>query len=78
MDMQTRKLNAIEYLIGIQDEEVLKKIEQTISKSKVAKEKEYKPFTQKELVLRASESNKDYKAGRVKTQQQLEEESENW
>jgi len=30
MNLQTRKLNMIEYLIGLQDEKVLKTIEATI------------------------------------------------
>ena len=34
MDIQTRKLRAIEFLIGITDDSVLSKIELTIQKSK--------------------------------------------
>ena len=34
--------------------------------------------TKKQLIARAEKSNKDYLAGKVKTQGQLEKESENW
>ncbi len=74
MDLQTRKLNAIEYLIGLQDERIFRKIESTIQEIK----KNLKPFTQKQLIERAKRSNDDYLAGKFKTQDQLEKESENW
>jgi len=41
-------------------------------------EKALKPFTQKQLIARAKQSTKDYLAGKVKTQEQVEKESENW
>jgi len=74
MDLQTRKLNAIEYLISIQDEKVLSKIESTIIENQKQQKKirELKPFTQKQLINRAKRSNRDYLAGKVKTQEQLE------
>ncbi|MFO8021798.1 MAG: hypothetical protein R6U65_04965 [Perlabentimonas sp.] len=78
MDLQTRKLNAIEYLIHLQDEDVFKKIEDTIFKAKDVTEKEFKPFTEKQLIERARKSNKDYLAGNYKTQEQLEIESQKW
>ncbi|MDX9771602.1 MAG: hypothetical protein RBT19_14665 [Tenuifilaceae bacterium] len=78
MDLQTRKLNAIEYLIHLQDEEVFKKIEETIFKTKSDREKSFKPFTEKQLIERAKKSNKDYFAGKYKTQEQLEQESQKW
>lgn len=78
MDLQTRKLNAIEYLIHLQDEEVFKKIEETIFKTKDVSEKSFKPFTEKQLIDRARKSNKDYLAGKYKTQEQLEKESQKW
>ncbi len=78
MDLKTRKLNAIEYLIGLQDEKVLSKIEATILQSKKDRESELKPFSQRQLLERAKKSNKDYTSGKVKTQEELEIESENW
>lgn len=80
MDLQTRKLNAIKYLISLQDEKAFSKIESTIMESQNPQEvrKDLKPFTQRQLLARAKQSNKDYQAGRFKTQEQLEKESESW
>jgi hypothetical protein len=78
MDLQTRKLNAIEYLIHLQDEDMFKKIEETILKTKNVREKAFKPFTEKQLIERARKSSKDYLAGKYKTQEQLEKESQKW
>lgn len=79
MDLQTRKLNAIGYLINLQDEKIFHKIETTIIENQtIDKKKELKPFTQKQLIERAKRSNKDYLAGKYKTQDQLELESEKW
>ena len=80
MDVQTRKLKAIEYLIGLQDEKALKKIESTIvevQKQQTIK-RNVKPMTQEQLIERAKRSTSDYLSGRYKTQEQLEQESENW
>lgn len=78
MDLQTRKLNAIRYLINLQDEKIFKKIEATIYTFKSQEETKLTPFTGKQLVDRAKLSNEDYLADRFKTQEQLELESENW
>lgn len=78
MDLQTRKLNAIEYLIHLQDEDVFKEIEEVIYKTKDFREKALKPFTEKQLIERARKSNKDYLTGKYKTQEQLEKESQKW
>ena len=78
MDLQTRKLNIIEYLIGLQDDEVFSKIESAIFGNKKPDTQKVKSLTQKNLIDRANRSNEDYKAGKIKTQDQLEKESENW
>lgn len=78
MDLQTRKLNAIEYLIHLQDENEFKKIEETIFKTKNIREKALKPLTKEQLIERANKSNKDYLAGKYKSQEQLEIESQKW
>ena len=79
MDLQTRKLNAISYLITLQDEKVFNKIESTILENQLMDTgKGIKPFTKKELINRAEQANKDYLAGKFKTQEQLESESKNW
>ncbi len=78
MDLQTRKLNAIGYLISLQDERIFNKIEVTINSVKAQKTATLKPLTKKQLVDRAKKSNEDYSAGRFKSQDQLEIESESW
>lgn len=78
MDLQTRKLNAIGYLINLQDEKVFTKIEATIDSIRNQKDAGLRPFTKKQLIDRANQSNQDYLSGRFKSQEQLELESENW
>ena len=77
-DLQTRKLNAIGYLINLQDEKEFAKIEATIDSTRTQKNSTLKPFTKKQLIDRAKQSNQDYLAGKFKSQEQLEIESENW
>lgn len=80
MDVQTRKLKVIEYLIGLHDEKILKKIESAIlefQKQQTIRQ-QVKPMTQEQLIERAKRSSSDYLSGRTKTQEQLEQESENW
>ncbi len=78
MNIQTRKLNAIEYLIHLQDEEVLNKIEEEIQKNIAISRKIVKPFSENELLQRAIKSNEDYLSGNFKSQEQLEIESTKW
>lgn len=78
MDLKIRKLNAIEYLIGLQDEKVFSRIEAMILQSKKDSERELKPLSQRQLLERARKSNKDYSSGKIKTQEELEIESESW
>jgi len=80
MDLQTRKLKAIEYLVGVQDENVLSRIESTIVEAKKQQmlTRNNKPFTQEQLVERANRSMQDYRTGKCTEQEQLEKESENW
>jgi hypothetical protein len=80
MDLQTRKLKAIEYLIGLRDEKIFRKIESTIVEvqKQQTTHRSVKPFSVEQLVDRANRSTRDYLSGKYKTQEQLEEESENW
>ncbi len=78
MNLQTRKLNLIEYLIGIQDEKIFKIIEDTLHMSLVSEGKSFNQFTKDELIKRTQKSNSDYISGNFKTQDQLEIESQNW
>ena len=78
MSRQLRKMNLIEYLLGVQDEKVFDKIESTIQKSI----KTVKPndiiFTKHDLVERAKYSNKQIKKGHTLTQKEIEQQSKNW
>lgn len=78
MNIQTRKLNVINYIINLADEIELCRIEAEILKSKKIETREYKPFTQDELLARVKESMEDYKKGNYSTQEEIEDESENW
>lgn len=79
MDLQTRKLNVIKYLIGLNDEKVFEVLEKTILKnSNYPMNENLEPFSKEELMNRVNESNTDYFAGRIKTQSELEKESEKW
>ncbi len=78
MNLQTRKLNMIEYLIGLQDEKVLKTIEATIGMALKNVNNSLNQFTDEELIERAKKSDSDYISGNFNTQEQLEIESQNW
>jgi len=69
MNLQTRKLNAIEYIAGLEDEGIFNKIELTILENKVRSERKLKPFSRKQIIERAEKSNRDYKSGKFKTQE---------
>ena len=78
MNLQTQKLNIIESLLQLNDKNVLTEIE-TYLKSKLAVTAENKkPFTKKELINRATKSNKNIASGKVLTQSKLEKTSELW
>lgn len=78
MDFQTRKLDIIGYLIGIQDEETLSRIEASIKETQSTDNRKIKRFTKKQLIDRAKQANRDYEDGRFITQEQLETESAKW
>ncbi len=78
MDLQTRKLNVIEYLIGLTDESIFSVFEKIVDESRSGETKSNRPFTQQELIERANKSNHDYLTGNFKEQEQLEVESKNW
>ncbi len=78
MNLQLRKMNLIEFLLGVQDEKVFTKIESTIHKSiKTVKPNDI-VFTKQDIIERAEFSNKQIKKGHVLTQKELEIQSKNW
>ena len=78
MDLQTRKLKIIEYLIGIKDERIFRRIETKINETRKQQKEVVKPLTKEQLIKRAKQSNKDYKEGKFMTQADLENESKEW
>ena len=78
INLQLRKINLIEFLLGVQDEKVFAKIESTIHKSI----KNVKPndivFTKQDIIERAEFSNRQIKKGHLLTQKELELQSKNW
>jgi hypothetical protein len=76
MNLPTRKLKAIEYVLKIEDEAVLNEIEATIENAK--SKYSFSRLTSEQMVDRANESNQNYTAGKYKTQDQLEKESAKW
>jgi len=75
MNLQVRKLNLIEYLIGIRDEKHFKKIENLINNEKNTS---LKSLSEKEIIERTLKSEKNYLEGKFKSQDEIEKESENW
>lgn len=77
MDLQTRKLNVIEYLIKLQDDNMIQEIENLIFESKIH-DKNFQQLTENDLLNRAKKSNAQYKSGEFIDQTELEEESKSW
>ena len=77
MDLHIRKLKIIEYLIGLQDEKIFRRIESQIEETR-NNDKSKDIISKTELIERAKRSNKDYREGNVITQDQLENESKKW
>jgi hypothetical protein len=77
-NLQLRKINLIEYLLGIQDEKLFDKVESNIHKSL----KSIKPvdivFNKEDLIKRAEFSNNQIKKGLILNQKELEAQSKNW
>jgi hypothetical protein len=78
MDLQTRKLDIIEYLIKLKDEKIFNIIEDLIIRSKSGKDIPYRPLTKQEVIERAKKSNEDYLSGKFIEQEKLEVESNKW
>lgn len=76
MNIQTRKLSIINYIINLEDDKEIRRIEADILKK--MRKKDYRPFSQEELLARVKESMEDYKKGNCFTQDEIEDEYENW
>ncbi len=76
INLQTRKLNIIEYLTVMQDEEILSKIEALVEKSKKSLFHTTKRFTKQDLIDRAQKAEADIQSGNIQSQHDLEIESQ--
>jgi len=77
MDLHRRKLNLIEYMVGLDDENIISQIESIIEKSEITNDT-LPPHSREDLIKRAEVSNKDYEAGRFISQEELEDDSKKW
>lgn len=75
-NIQEKKLNVIEQLIIINDEKVIKKVEDVINKS--LQRPKLKRFTKQQLVKRAKLANKDIESGNYISQNEVEKLSRKW
>ena len=75
-NIQDRKLNIIEKLINLNNEDVLKQVEELIDS--FLKRLHLKRFTKQELIVRARISNKNIENGEVFAQKEVEKLSQSW
>lgn|GEM_PF-1197695 len=77
---QNRKRSAIEFLIGMQDDNAFQKIESIILELKyqAVQSDSQTPLTIDQLIKRAKLSNEDYSRGNYTTQEEVELASDNW
>ena len=76
INIQERKLNIIEQLIILNDEEVLWQVEDLINKS--LKRPDLSRFLVAELKERAKQANKDIAEGRIIGQGDVEAQAQTW
>ncbi len=75
-EIQNKKLNLIEQLIIIEDDDVINKIEEILNES--LQRPLMKKFTKEELINRARLANKDIENGKTFTQEEIESISQDW
>ena len=76
ISIQERKLNIIEQLIILNDDEVFQKVEELINKS--LKRPDLLKFSVSELKRRAEKANKDIEEGNLYSQDDVEEQTQSW
>lgn len=83
MDIQAEKLQLIEWLAQLQDEEVISRIK-ALRRKVVTNEKvvaytaDGRPLTEKAYNERLEKGEEDIRMGRMTSQEDLEEEVKNW
>lgn len=76
MSLESRKIRVIEYLLSVEDETELQKIEESLVSYRTSNNLE--PLTKEDIIERALKSNRDIKDGSCISQEQLREESKSW
>lgn len=76
LNLQDRKLNVIEQLIILNDDNVFEKVEEIINAS--LRRPKVNQFSKQDLKNRAKEANLDIQNGDVYSQEEVEEMSKNW
>lgn len=81
MDIQSTKLELIQYLLNTKKESMLLKIKELILQNKeevIGYSGNGEPLTLEILNAKLERAEKDYQAGRLTTDEYLEREIENW
>lgn len=79
MDLAVKKVEIIEWLVQLTDEEVIGKVEKLKKNSiKESYESKLKPMKAKEYKKLLAQAEEDFKNGNVTRQEEVEKESENW
>jgi len=79
MNIAVRKVEIIEWLIQLKDEHLISKLEHLRQKSiKESYEARLKPMSTKAYKKMIEQSEKDFKQGRITTQEELQKEAESW
>ncbi len=78
MDLQTRKLNAIEYLLSIESENAISNIESIILQNRISDNQLFTPFTKEELIERAKQSEADIQSNKLISSEDLRLQIERW
>jgi hypothetical protein len=79
MNIAAKKVEIIEWLVQLNDEQIISKVEKLKNQSiKEMYELRLKPMSANEYKLMLEEAEEDYKKGRIIDQRGLEKESETW
>jgi len=79
MNIALKKVEIIEWLVQLQDESLLEKLENIkIQSIKASYEAKLKPMTSKAYKTLLEEAHEEYQQGKVTSQDALEKESEGW
>jgi hypothetical protein len=79
MNIAVKKVEIIEWLIQLKDEQLISKVEKLKNQSiKEAYESGLKPMSARAYKAMLEQAEDDYKQGRVISQERLEKESETW